>query len=84
MKVIVTDDPNICIVEQMSPFGGRSQLKIPLPPKKFITLYRQWKSSNQFVQNVFPMLSPDEREFLITGLTPKQFSEVFGEETYGD
>lgn len=29
------------------------------------------------VQNVFPDLRPDEREFLITGLTPEKWKEIF-------
>ena len=33
-----------------------------------------------YVQDVFPELTADQREILITGMSPKQFEELFGEE----
>lgn len=32
----------------------------------------------ELVQNVFPHLSAEEREFLITGMTPAEQKEIFG------
>jgi hypothetical protein len=32
------------------------------------------------VQAVFPNLSKEEREFLISGITPQEWEETFGEE----
>ena len=32
------------------------------------------------VQDVFPNLSKEEREFLISGITPQEWEETFGEE----
>ena len=32
------------------------------------------------VQVVFPHLSADDREFLLTGATPDEWDEIFGEE----
>lgn len=29
------------------------------------------------VQDIFPELTPDQREFLITGLLPEQWAEIF-------
>lgn len=37
----------------------------------------RWKGG-QLIQNVFPHLSPDEREFLMTGITPQEWEETFG------
>jgi len=34
----------------------------------------------ELVQNVFPHLNPDEREFLMTGITPEEWATTFGEE----
>lgn len=39
----------------------------------------RWKSG-ELIQNVMPNLSADEREFLINGLLPGEFDELFGEE----
>jgi len=32
------------------------------------------------VQDAFPMLSPEQREFLMTGMTPEEWDDLFGEE----
>jgi hypothetical protein len=32
------------------------------------------------IQNVFPDLNTDQREFLMTGSTPEEWNAVFGEE----
>lgn len=40
-----------------------------------------WKSSGAHVQDVFPELTPDDREFLISGITPEEWEEAFGEES---
>lgn len=34
----------------------------------------------ELIQNAMPNLSPDEREFLMTGITPAEWASVFGEE----
>lgn len=32
-----------------------------------------------YVQNIFPNLSADEREFILTGITPDEWDELFPE-----
>jgi hypothetical protein len=32
------------------------------------------------IQNAFPNLNSDEREFIMTGITPKEWTDAFGEE----
>ncbi len=39
----------------------------------------QWQSGG-LIQNVMPALTLDEREFLITGVLPGEFEELYGEE----
>jgi hypothetical protein len=34
--------------------------------------------NGELVQNTFPDLSSDEREFLISGITPKEWLDAFG------
>jgi len=41
--------------------------------------YLNWENG-ELVQNAFPQLNSEEREFLISGVTPKEWKEVFGEE----
>jgi len=33
--------------------------------------------SKELIQNIVPNLSKEEREFLITGITPKEWNELF-------
>lgn len=32
---------------------------------------------NEHIQNIVPHLSPEDREFLITGITPEEWKELF-------
>jgi uncharacterized protein (DUF779 family) len=41
--------------------------------------YFSWKNGD-LVQNVFPHLNSKEREFIVSGITPQEWKEVFGEE----
>ena len=47
-------------------------------------LAQTWKFSptgeGKHIQEVFPELSPDDREFLISGITPEEWTEAFGED----
>ena len=37
-------------------------------------------TGGDLIQNVFPDLSADQREFLMTGITPEEWNQNFGEE----
>ena len=41
--------------------------------------YASWQSG-ELIQNAMPNLTPDEREFLISGLLPNQWDDLFPEE----
>jgi len=32
------------------------------------------------IQDAFPALSSDDREFILTGITPEEWQEIFGDE----
>ena len=36
--------------------------------------------SGSLIQDAFDFLNPDQREFLMTGMTPEEWEEMFGEE----
>ena len=40
--------------------------------------YESWTNRGVLVQNAFPELSVDEREFLMTGITPTEWKHTFG------
>lgn len=41
--------------------------------------FKDWKDGS-LIQNVVPHFTPEEREFLISGLTPKEWDSIMGEE----
>ena len=41
--------------------------------------FRAWECG-ELIQNAMPYLSADEREFLMTGMTPEDWANTFGEE----
>lgn len=42
--------------------------------------YRQWVTGNVLIQNAFPTLPKDDREFLISGTSPKGWKQLFGDD----
>jgi hypothetical protein len=42
--------------------------------------YVMWKEKKNLVQDVFPELNADEREFLISGWTPAEWTEMMAHE----
>jgi len=42
--------------------------------------YFNWSFDGALVQDAFPYLSADEREMLISGICPKCWDKLFGEE----
>ena len=40
----------------------------------------RYERGEDLIQNIFPKLSPDEREFLKTGATPQEWDTMFGGE----
>tara|TARA_B110000444_G_C18670448_1_gene514963 strand:+ start:196 stop:438 length:243 start_codon:yes stop_codon:yes gene_type:complete len=43
-----------------------------------IAQYTSWKKG-EFIQQVMPELSSEDREFLISGMTPAMWDNIFGE-----
>lgn len=39
-----------------------------------------YASGQYLIQDIFPMLSDDDREFIMTGITPEEWAETFSEE----
>ena len=41
--------------------------------------YERWQSG-VLIQEAFPYLSDEEREFIISGITPEEWSDIFNKE----
>lgn len=39
---------------------------------------RKWRAG-ELIQNALPMLNEDEREFVLTGISPEMWDDMFGE-----
>ncbi len=37
----------------------------------------RYEQGNELIQNVFPNLSPEHREFIMTGITPEEWNVTF-------
>ena len=62
-------------VTRTSPFTGKVHtLDLPITQGQL----DKWNQGAR-VQDVFPTLTPGQREFILTGLTEKEWTEVFGE-----
>jgi hypothetical protein len=69
--------------------GGRLELRLAGTTKliiieatleQFSASFYRWLVNRVFVQDAFKYLSNEEREFLITGITPDEWKEMFGEQ----
>ena len=55
--------------------GNINTMSLPITEEQ----YNAWEQGT-LVQDAMPHLSPDEREFVMTGITPTEWAETFGEE----
>lgn len=66
---------SIVIIEKVSLFTGKTnkmQMCLDLED------YRDWHRGNVYIQDALPYLTTDEREFLISGITPEEWEKAFG------
>lgn len=57
-------------------YWGETKMVLPLSVGALQQGIEKW-DAGAYVQNVFPTLNAGEREFLMTGILPKQFAEMF-------
>ena len=55
--------------------GNINTMSLPITEEQ----YNAWEQGT-LVQDAMPHLSPDEREFVMSGITPEEWAETFGEE----
>lgn len=64
------------LVTKFSPISGKTNsMELPITEAQLMA-----HRNGELVQNVFPHLRPEEREFLTSGITPSEWIEMFGEE----
>lgn len=64
------------MIERVSIFSGKANvIDLPVTEEQL----ERWEGG-ELIQNVFPNLTPDQREFLMTGITPTEWDAKFGED----
>lgn len=62
-------------VIRRSPFSHKvHEMDLPISERQL----KKWQGG-AMVQDAFPNLSDEEREFILTGVTPEEWEEAFGE-----
>jgi hypothetical protein len=56
--------------------GNESTMDIDVTLEQLVRI----KQRKELIQNIVPHLSPDEREFLKSGITPQEWDDMFGED----
>ncbi len=67
------------IFANSSQFTGKwSNMEFDMSEEEFSERYARWKKG-ELIQNAFPMLNADQREFIMTGVTPEEWKKYFGD-----
>ena len=65
------------LIKRTSLLTGRiNEMEIPVTQEDL----EKWKNSGRCIQNVFPTLTNDQREFLLSGSTPEEWNEAIPDE----
>lgn len=63
------------IIQRKSPFSGKvREMDLPVTEEQLA----RW-AAGELAQNVWPELSPNQREFIMTGISPEEWDETFKE-----
>ena len=60
-------------------YEGKTMVMPRLTVEQLEVRLAMWRKGMN-IQDAFPMLNADEREFLMTGITPEEWDDLFGEE----
>lgn len=62
------------LIKRRSPFSGKTVTRdIDVTQAQI----NDWQTG-ALIQNAMPHLSADDREFILTGITPEEWDEIFG------
>jgi hypothetical protein len=62
------------LITRKSLFSGKERtLDLPITPQQL----EDWTSRRKLIQEAMPDLTPDQREFLMTGTTPEEWNDAF-------
>lgn len=68
------------LLERKCPFtGALNTMELPLTHREYDRGVYMWEMG-VLIQDAFPTLNPDQREFIKTGITPEMWDKLFGED----
>ena len=56
---------------------GQHSLRLPMDWYEFTIGLQKWIRREGLIQDIFPTLDADHREFIQTGITPSEWAEMF-------
>ena len=65
---------------ESSKSGERNSMVVELTMMQFTLALQKWIKREGFIQDIFPTLDADTREFIQTGITPSEWADIFGPE----
>jgi hypothetical protein len=57
--------------------GKETTLELDITEEQLERFYNR-RENGEYVQTIFPNLTPAEREFLLTGISPIEWENIFG------
>ena len=67
------------LITRVDPFTGETNQMTLDVTREQINEIEKPGHMRRCVQDIFPKLTPDEREFILTGITPESWDELFKE-----
>jgi phosphoribosylformimino-5-aminoimidazole carboxamide ribonucleotide (ProFAR) isomerase len=56
---------------------GNKSIVVDVDIRTLDHAWNEWKNNGAYIQTAFLFLTPDQMEFLMTGITPEEWKEMF-------
>jgi hypothetical protein len=67
-------------IVRTSQYSGNINTMMIDMTEDMIARYVRWSNGEGVIQNLLPELSDNEREFILTGITPEEWEQMFPED----
>jgi hypothetical protein len=68
--------------KQTSVVCNRKSIILDMPLEEIAQCYYNWQMRGMHIQNAFPNMPAEQREFLLTSITPTEWNEIFKDKSY--
>jgi len=63
------------VVRKSNITGKMNEMRLPLSRDEFLLGLKKWELGGGLIQDCFPTLKPEQREFIQTGITPEEWDK---------